>query len=56
VHLAIAWLLAEPLISSVIAGVSKVEHVVSNAAATNWKLSPEEREMLSAILEDAPKA
>ena len=55
VHLAIAWLLAEPLISSVIAGVSKVEHVVSNAAATNWKLSPEEREMLRAILEDAPK-
>lgn len=51
VHLAIAWLLSEPLVSSVIAGVSKVEHVASNAAAADWSLTPEERQELRTILE-----
>ena len=55
VHLAIAWLLSEPLISSVIAGVSKVEHVVSNAAAANWRLSSDERDALRTILEQTPE-
>ena len=41
--LAFAWLLAHPVVSSVIAGATKVEQVRSNVAATSWVLSPEER-------------
>ncbi|MFO7695592.1 MAG: aldo/keto reductase, partial [Anaerolineae bacterium] len=55
VELAIAWLLAEPLISSVIAGVSKVEHVAPNAAAANWHLTADDNAGLRAILE-APES
>jgi len=42
-ELAFAWLLAHPVVSSVIAGATKVEQVRSNVAATSWVLSPEER-------------
>ncbi len=55
VHLAIAWLLSEPLISSVISGVSKVEHVISNAAAADWALTADERDEVRAILEQEPE-
>jgi aryl-alcohol dehydrogenase-like predicted oxidoreductase len=41
--LAFAWLLAHPVVSSVIAGATKVEQVRSNVAAASWVLSPEER-------------
>jgi aryl-alcohol dehydrogenase-like predicted oxidoreductase len=41
--LAFAWLLAHPVVSSVIAGATKVEQVRSNVAAGSWTLSPEER-------------
>lgn len=51
VELAIAWLLGEPLVSSVIAGVSKVEHVAPNASAGEWKLTAGELVELRAILE-----
>ena len=51
VELAIAWLLGERLVSSVIAGVSKVEHVAPNAGASEWKLTPEEMEEIRAVLE-----
>lgn len=50
-ELAIAWLLAEPLVCSVIAGVSKVEHVAPNARASQWKLSAEDAAAVRAILE-----
>jgi aryl-alcohol dehydrogenase-like predicted oxidoreductase len=50
VDLAIAWLLAEPMVSSVIAGVSSVEHVRPNARASEWQLSPEELGEIDAIL------
>jgi len=51
VDLAIAWLLIEPLVSSVIAGVSKVEHVAPNSRAADWKLSANEAAEIRAILE-----
>lgn len=51
VELAIAWLLGEPLVSSVIAGVSRVEHVGPNAAAADWKLTLEEMTEIRGILE-----
>ena len=40
-ELAIAWLLAQKSVSSVIAGATKPEQVVANAAAGSWTVSPE---------------
>ena len=37
---AIAWLLAKPVVASVIAGATKVEQVRANADAGQWRLSP----------------
>jgi len=41
-ELAIAWLLAKPYISTVIAGARKTEQVSANVAAGEWKLTAEE--------------
>ncbi|HEB64294.1 MAG TPA: aldo/keto reductase [Chloroflexi bacterium] len=51
VELAHAWLLAQPQISSVISGVTRVEHVLSNAAGAEWQLSDTEVAEVNAILE-----
>jgi len=48
-ELAIAWLLARPWISSVIAGARKVEQVTANVTAAAWKLTPEEVAAVDAI-------
>ena len=40
--LAFAWLLAKPVVSSVIAGATKPAQVVANAAAGDWRLTPDE--------------
>jgi aryl-alcohol dehydrogenase-like predicted oxidoreductase len=37
--LAFAWLLARPVVASVIAGATKPEQVAANAAAADWQLS-----------------
>lgn len=37
--LAIAWLLTEPAVSTIPVGASRVEHVVANARAAEWRLS-----------------
>lgn len=50
--LAHAWLLATPEVSSVITGATRVEHVVSNAAAGDWVLSEEEKKQVDEILAD----
>lgn len=50
-ELAHAWLAAQPQVSSVISGATKVEHVQANAKAGDWELSPEEAEQVRAILE-----
>jgi aryl-alcohol dehydrogenase-like predicted oxidoreductase len=50
-ELAIAWLLGEPLVSSVIAGVSRVDQVAPNARAAEWKLTAEDMADVRAILE-----
>ena len=50
--LAIAWLLAEPAVASVMTGASKVEHIVANARAASWKLSQEEVAEVRRILGD----
>jgi len=41
-ELAIAWLLSQNIVSSVIAGATKPEQVKANAAAKTWKLTPAE--------------
>ncbi|WP_269929395.1 aldo/keto reductase [Aminobacter sp. HY435] len=41
-ELAFSWLAAQPIVSSVIAGATRPEQVVANAAAASWKLSAEE--------------
>lgn len=38
-ELAFAWLLAHPVVASVIAGATKIEQVQANAAAVGWQLS-----------------
>jgi len=49
--LAHAWLLAQPQISSVISGATRVEHVHANAAAGEGQLSEEELSQVNEILE-----
>jgi len=48
-ELAIAWLLAKPYISTVIAGSTKIEQVSTNVAAAEWKLTAEEVAEVDAI-------
>ena len=50
-ELAFAWLLANPNVSSVIAGATRIEQVESNASAANWELSPEEKAEVDALLD-----
>lgn len=41
-ELAIAWLLAQPVVSSVIIGATSPEQVERNVRAADWRLSPED--------------
>jgi aryl-alcohol dehydrogenase-like predicted oxidoreductase len=47
--LAIAWLLSNPLVASVIAGATSPDQVRSNAAAARWILTPAERAEVAAL-------
>ena len=48
-ELAIAWLLAQPAVASVIAGATRPEQVAANAAAATWVLSAEEAGAVAAL-------
>jgi aryl-alcohol dehydrogenase-like predicted oxidoreductase len=48
-ELAFSWLASHPAVSSVIAGATKPEQVESNAEATGWVLTAEERVEVNAI-------
>lgn len=52
-ELAHAWLLAEPAISSVISGATKVEQVLANIQAGEWELSVEEMDAVNGMLSGA---
>ena len=52
-ELAIAWLLAHPVICSVIAGVTRPEQVAENVAAAEWHLSDEDLREIDARLDRA---
>lgn len=55
-ELAFAWLLANPVIGSVIAGATKPEQVEANAKCADWHLSPEEMKGVDEILTRAAAA
>jgi aryl-alcohol dehydrogenase-like predicted oxidoreductase len=48
-ELAIAWLLAQPAVTSVIAGATSPEQVTANVAAAEWSLTPEEAAEVAAL-------
>ena len=50
-ELAIAWLLGQPQISSVIAGVTKTEQVDANVKAAAWRLTADELAEVRKVLE-----
>lgn len=49
-ELAIAWLLAQPAVCSVIAGATRLEQVQANLRALEWKLSPGDLEEIAGLL------
>jgi len=49
-ELAFAWLLAQPAISSVIAGASNADQVRHNAAAASWQLTAADLSEIEHIL------
>lgn len=49
-ELAFGWLLAHPVVSSVIAGATKPEQVTANAAAPRWQLTPAEVAAVKTLL------
>ena len=48
-ELAIAWLLAQPSMASVISGATKPEQVVANANAADWKFGRDDLVEIDAI-------
>lgn len=51
-ELAIAWLLGQPQMASVISGAARVEQIDANVKAADWQLTPAELTEVRAILED----
>jgi aryl-alcohol dehydrogenase-like predicted oxidoreductase len=49
-ELAVSWLAAQPAVASVIAGAKTPEQVHSNAAAANWKLTPDQLAVVNQLL------
>jgi aryl-alcohol dehydrogenase-like predicted oxidoreductase len=49
-HLALAWLLSRPEVSTIIAGATKPEQVEDNARAAEWRLSGEDLEEIDRLL------
>jgi len=48
-ELAVAWLLAAPVVSTVIAGTTKPDQVQANVRAAEWELTPAEAEEAAAL-------
>ena len=48
-ELAIAWLVAQPVVSSVITGLSNVDQLVQNINGATWELTAEEIAQVSAL-------
>jgi aryl-alcohol dehydrogenase-like predicted oxidoreductase len=52
-ELAHAWLLSHPMVSSVISGATRTEHVQANAASGEWELTSDEIVAIREILDKA---
>ncbi len=52
-NLAIAWLLTEPAVATVITGASRPEQIAANARAASWQLDAAELTQVRAILGEA---
>ena len=50
-QLAIAWLLAQPQVASVISGVTSIQHLEENVGAANWNMSYEEERKIRGMVE-----
>ena len=50
-ELAQAWLLAQPQVSSVITGATRLEHLLANVKAVEWTLTADEVAEVNALLE-----
>jgi aryl-alcohol dehydrogenase-like predicted oxidoreductase len=48
-ELAMSWLMAKPVVSSVIAGATRPEQIEANVKAAEWKMTPEEVAAIDAI-------
>lgn len=46
-QIAIRWILDNPSIDCALTGVTKPEHIIENSGATDWELSPEDRDFLT---------
>ncbi len=53
VCLALAWLLANPAVGTIIAGASSPKHIAQNVEASQWRLSSDENAEVDAILDCA---
>jgi aryl-alcohol dehydrogenase-like predicted oxidoreductase len=53
-ELAISWLACQPIVGSVITGVTKAEHVIANAAAAQWRLTAEDIAAIDDIVAQEP--
>jgi aryl-alcohol dehydrogenase-like predicted oxidoreductase len=53
-ELAIAWLACQPIVGSVIAGVTKPEQVEANARAARWSLTVAEISEVGSLGKEAP--
>ena len=49
-ELALAWLAAQPVVCSVIAGATRPEQVRDNVAALEWRMSRDDRRKIDALL------
>jgi aryl-alcohol dehydrogenase-like predicted oxidoreductase len=49
-ELAVSWLLARPVVASVIAGATRPDQVRTNAAAAGWRLTPDELKEVDRLL------
>ncbi len=52
-ELALAWLLAQPQVCSVISGLTRLEHLQQNVRAADWALTAVDLEEIAAILNGA---
>lgn len=53
-ELAIGWLISHPWISSAILGATKSEQVSTNVSSSNWKLTPDEVNLINQIVGNNP--